>query len=99
MWRAADSAMQDPRWTDLKQRLLDSGWQWREDTLYAPHETMWFQTSSENPNFAQFRDRMSLARDATSGNTDVDIDIDQAALHEDLVSLVCALDDVLEPSN
>lgn len=89
--------MQDPRWTELKQRLLDNGWQFREETLYAPHETMWFQTSSENPDFAQFRDRMSIARDATSGNTD--IDIDQAALHADLVSLVCALDDVLEPSN
>lgn len=89
--------MQDPRWTQLKQRLIDSGWVWREDTLYAPHETMWFQTSSENPDFAQFRDRMSLARDATSGN--VDIDIDQAALHADLVSLVRALDDVLEPMN
>lgn len=91
------SGMQDPRWTQLKQRLLDSGWVWREDTLYAPHETMWFQTSSDNPDFAQFRDRMTLARDATSGN--VDIDIDQAALHADLVSLVRALDDVLEPMN
>jgi hypothetical protein len=97
MWRALDRDMQDPRWTELKQRLLDNGWQFREETLYAPHETMWFQTSSENPDFAQFRDRMSIARDATSDNTD--IDIDQAALHADLVSLVCALDDVLEPAN
>lgn len=92
-----DRAMQDPRWAQLKQRLLDHGWVWRDDTLYAPHETMWFTTSSENPNFAQFRDRMTTARDATSGN--VDIDIDQAALHADLVSLVRALDDVLEPVN
>lgn len=90
-------SMQDPRWSHLKQRLMEFGWQWREDTLYAPHETMWFQTSSENPDFAQFRDRMTIARDATSGN--VDIDIDQAALHDDLVSLVRALDDVLEPAN
>ena len=88
--------MQDPRWADLKQRLLDSGWQWREDTLFAPHETMWFQTSSDKPNFAQFRDRMTLARDATSGKTNV---VDQADLHADLVSLVSALDDVLEPAN
>jgi hypothetical protein len=86
--------MCDPRWSLLKQRLLDAGWVWREDTLYAPHETMWFQTSSENPDFAQFRDRMSIARDATSDN--IDIDIDQAALHADLVSLVSALDEVLE---
>ena len=97
MWRAVNRHMQDPRWSQLKQRLLESGWVWREDTLYAPHETMWFQTSSDNPDFAQFRDRMTLARDATSGNTD--IDIDQAALHADLVSLVRALDDVLEPMN
>ena len=89
--------MQDPRWSQLKQRLLESGWVWREDTLYAPHETMWFQTSSENPDFAMFRDRMTLARDATTDN--IDIDIDQAALHADLVSLVAALDDVLEPAN
>ena len=89
--------MTDPRWIHLKQRLLETGWVWRDDTLYAPHETMWFQTSDDNPNFAQFRDRMTLARDATSGN--VDIDIDQAALHDDLVSLVRALDEVLEPAN
>lgn len=86
--------MQDARWVQLKQYLLDQGWVWREDTLIAPHETMWFTTSSTNPNFAQFRDRMTLARDAT--NTNADIDIDQAALHADLVSLVAALDAVLD---
>lgn len=94
MLRAVLSPMQDARWSQLKQYLVDQGWVWREDTLIAPHETMWFTTSTTNPNFAQFRDRMSLARDATSLNTD--IDIDQAALHEDLISLVAALDAVLE---
>jgi hypothetical protein len=89
--------MQDPRWNELKQRLLDNGWEFRDETLVAPHETMWFQTSSDNPDFAQFRDRMSVARDATSDNTE--IDIDQQDLHADLISLVCALDDVLEPAN
>jgi hypothetical protein len=89
--------MQDPRWNELKQRLIDNGWEFRDETLVAPHETMWFQTSSDNPDFAQFRDRMSVARDATSDNTE--IDVDQQALHDDLISLVCALDDVLEPSN
>jgi hypothetical protein len=89
--------MQDARWSQLKQRLLDNGWVWRDDSLYAPHETMWFQTSSEDPDYAQFRDRMTLARDATSNN--VEHDIDQAALHADLVTLVAALDDVLEPAN
>ena len=85
--------MQDARWSELKTVLVDNGWVWRDDTLYAPHETMWFQTCSENPDFAQFRDRMTVARDVTSSN--IDIDIDQAALHADLVSLVRALDAVL----
>ena len=74
MWRAVFRPMQDPRWSQLKARLLDDGWVWRDDTLYAPHQTMWFQTSSENPHFAQFRDRMTIACDATSGNIDLDID-------------------------
>ena len=86
--------MQDARWSLLKQLLVEEGWVWRGGTLYAPHESMWFQTSSDNPDFAQFRDRMSIAADATSGN--VDLDLDQAALHADLVSLVAALDAVLE---
>lgn len=85
--------MQDARWSQLKEFLVEAGWVWRDDTLYAPHETMWFQTSTDNPDFAVFRDRMTVARDATSGNTD--IDIDQAALHADLVTLVAALDAVL----
>ena len=96
MSRAVATPMQDPRWSQLKARLLDSGWVWREDTLYAPHETMWFQTSSENPGVAQFRDRMTIARDATS---DAQIEVDQVALQADLVSLVRALDDVLEAVN
>jgi len=86
--------MQDARWSQLKQILVHSGWVWREDTLYAPRETMWFQTNSANPDFAMFRDRMSLAADATSQN--IDLEIDQTALHSDLVSLVQALDAVLE---
>jgi hypothetical protein len=61
--------------------------------MFAPHETMWFQTCSDNPDFALFRDRVTVARDVTSGN--IDLDIDQAALHADLVSLVEALDAVL----
>jgi len=85
--------MQDPRWPQLKQLLVDRGWMWREDALYAPHETLWFQTNSQNPDYAAFRDRMTTARNATATNADVDID--HAALHADLVSLVDALDAVL----
>lgn len=94
MVRAVLRGMQDARWSQLKQYLLELGWVWREDALYAPHETMWFTTRADNPNFAQFRDRMTIARDATSGN--VELDVDQAALHEDLKSLVAALDAVLD---
>jgi hypothetical protein len=85
--------MQDPRWSDLKQRLLANGWVWRDDTLYAPHATLWFQTSSDDPDYASFRDRMTIARDATA--TSAEADYDHAALHADLVSLVTALDEVL----
>lgn len=86
--------MMDARWTQLRQILVASGWVWRDDTLYAPHETMWFTTSTDQPNFAQFRDRMTEA--ATAAADDVEIDIDQTALHEDLVSLVAALDVILD---
>jgi hypothetical protein len=86
--------MQDPRWSLLKQYLIDRGWTWRDDTLYAPHETMWFTTSSEHPNMTSFRDRMTIAAESTSAY--VDRNIDQTNLHEDLVSLVEALDEVLD---
>lgn len=84
--------MQDARWSQLQAILVDNGWVWRDDALYAPHETMWFQGNPENPDFAQFRDRVTMARDATgsSGAT-----VDHAALHADLVSLIDALDAVL----
>jgi len=86
--------MMDARWHVLKQVLLESGWVWREDTLYAPHETMWFQTSSDQPNFAQLRNAMTEACEATSNAAQNDID--EMALHEDLVSLVAALDVILD---
>jgi hypothetical protein len=85
--------MQDPRWSQLAQALVESGWSWRDDALYAPHETLWFATSADNPNFAQFRDRMSVAGQASS--TSADLDFDRAALNADLRSLVAALDAVL----
>jgi len=86
--------MQDVRWLQLKQHLLDRGWTWREEALYAPHETMWFQTSTADPDFALFHHRMSIAVETTSSY--VEQSVDQAELHADLVSLVEALDDVLE---
>jgi hypothetical protein len=79
--------MQDPRWSQLKLRLVDQGWVWRDDSLHAPHDTMWFTTSSDEPDVAMFGDRMTVAHGPG--------EIDQAGLHEDLVSLVAALDAVL----
>jgi hypothetical protein len=85
--------MQDARWRQLKQHLLDRGWTSRDDTMHAPHETMWFTPSSEHPNMASFRDRMTMVAEATSAY--VGENVEQASLHEDLVSLVEALDEVL----
>jgi hypothetical protein len=78
--------MQDVRWPLLKRLLVEDGWKWREETtLLAPRETMWFTTSSETPNYAEFRDRMTETLE----------EVDQGDLHADLVSLVSALDTVL----
>ena len=77
--------MHDVRWPLLKRLLVEDGWTWKNETLYAPRETMWFTTSSEAPNYAEFRDRMS----ETLG------EVNQGDLHHDLVSLVSALDTVL----
>jgi len=86
--------MMDARWSTLREILLTSGWELREDSLYAPHHTMWFTTSSESPNFAVFRDRITEAA-ATTDQIDDD-EIDKHALHADLISLVAALDAILE---
>ena len=86
--------MMDARWNQLRQVLIDSGWVCRDDALVAPHETMWFNTNVENPNFAQFRDSMTEAVHAASD--DLKVDVDQLGLHQDLVSLVAALDAILD---
>jgi len=86
--------MMDARWSTLKEILIDNGWEWRDESLYAPHETMWFTTSSESPNFALFRDRMTEA--AATTHEIEDEEVDPHALHADLVSLVAALDAVLD---
>ena len=86
--------MQDAQWSLLKKSLIGRGWTWREDALYAPHETMWFWTSGEHPNLATFRDRMTMAVESTAGY--VQNSLEQAQLHEDLVSLVGALDELLD---
>ncbi len=82
-------------WARLRKILVGAGWEWREDALYSPHETMWFSPSSTNPNHASFRDAMSEAMQA-AGTDALDGDGFQVALHEDLVSLVAALDVLLD---
>lgn len=79
--------MNDPRWPMLKRVLMDEGWRWDEDDgcLHAPNGTMWFRQSSDDPNYSEFRDRMTEARDA----------VNDRELHEDLTSLVAGLDIVL----
>ncbi len=77
--------MQDVRWPLLRRLLIEDGWIWRENTLVAPRDTMWFTTSSETPNYAEFRDRMTETLER----------VDQVDLHADLCSLVAALDTVL----
>jgi len=86
--------MQDARWTRLKDCLLDRGWTSRNEEFYAPHATMWFSRSSEQANLTAFRDQICQA--ATASAAYIDLDIDHAALHLDLVSLVDALDEVLQ---
>jgi hypothetical protein len=84
-------AMQDARWSQLKQSLLERGWTARDNAMYAPHETLWFATTTANPDLALFRDRMSDAAEAMSAHS-----IEQAERRQDLMSLVSALDDLLE---
>jgi hypothetical protein len=89
--------MLDARWLLLKEILVGEGWQWREETLVSPHETMWFTTSADRPDHALFRNAMSEAALAAASDAAApDATIDQHALHADLVSLVAALDAILE---
>ena len=78
----------------LKDSLVGRGWTSRDDAMYAPHETMWFTKSSGDANLMSFRDQINQAARASAAY--VDVDVDHAALHLDLVSLADALDEVLE---
>jgi GrpB-like predicted nucleotidyltransferase (UPF0157 family) len=86
--------MQDGRWSRLKDCLVDRGWTTRDDTLCAPHETMWFSRTSDAANLRAFRDQIRSAAEASAQY--VDLDVEHAALHDDLVSLVDALDEVFQ---
>jgi hypothetical protein len=85
--------MLDARWTRLKDCLLDRGWTSDDEALCAPHETMKFARSSGDANLTAFRDTMVRAAQVSAAY--VSVDSDHADLHDDLVSLVDALDEVL----
>jgi hypothetical protein len=86
--------MLDARWLRLKDCLLDRGWTSREGALCAPHATMWFSRTSDDANLNAFRDQIRSAAEASAQY--VDFDVEHAALHDDLVSLVDALDEVFQ---
>jgi hypothetical protein len=85
----------ESNWARLRQILLGAGWEWREDALYSPNETIWFSPNTDDPDHASFRDQMTEAMQAAQTDA-VDGTALQAALHEDLVSLVAALDVLLD---
>jgi len=89
--------MMDARWLQLREILVGEGWQWRDHELVSPHETMSFSTSTAHPDHAQFRDAMTSAVAAAAGDCATPgAGVDQHALHADLVSLVAALDSILD---
>jgi hypothetical protein len=83
--------MDAPQWTLLRQCLLGRGWTARDDSLYAPHQTLWF-IDADQADLVSFRASVSLAAErdgapAHTGHSDV---------QDDLLTLVQALDDALE---
>jgi hypothetical protein len=75
----------DVRWPLLERILVDDGWVWRDDTLYAPNATLWFTIRHGTTGRAELGDALTGATAA----------VDHVQLHADLISLVSALDQVL----
>lgn len=92
--------MPDARWVRLKDCLLDRGWTTREEVLYAPRETMRFSRisdrsdDSDNAELSAFRDQIRSAAD-TSAEC-IALHAEHAELHDDLVSLADALDEIFQ---
>lgn len=80
----------------LKDCLLDRGWTSRDDVLYAPHATMWFSRTSEDSDayLSAFRDHIRSAAEASAEY--VALHTEHAELHDALVSLADALDEVFQ---
>lgn len=86
--------MHGARWLRLKDCLLDRGWTTRDDALCAPHATMWFSRTSDDASLSNFRDQIRSAAEASARY--IELDVEHAALHDDLTSLVDALDEVFQ---
>lgn len=88
--------MPDARWLRLKDCLLDRGWTTRGDALCAPHATMWFSRTSEDSDayLSAFRAQVRSAADTSAEY--IALEPEHAELHDDLVSLADALDDVFQ---
>lgn len=86
--------MEDFRWLRLQDTLLNRGWTWHDDALYAPHDTLWFARKSGDASLAVFGEHMRQAAHASAEY--VGVDPEHAQLHHDLVSLVAAIDEVLD---
>lgn len=89
--------MLDDRWTELREKLVEAGWVCRDDTLFAPHHTLWFSPSSRARDLVVFRERLSVHCDYARRAVEEDgADADEyRELLEDLVSLIAAVDRVL----
>ncbi len=87
--------MHDVRWPLLERILVDDGWVWRDDTLYAPHATLWFTIRSDTPAHAPGATRRAEYAEFGDAFTETPSDVDKVHLHAELTSLVAALDQVL----
>ncbi|HEX8112209.1 MAG TPA: hypothetical protein VF516_30960 [Kofleriaceae bacterium] len=86
--------MPDARWSRLKDCLLDRGWTSRDDVLYAPHAAMWFSRTSDDANLSALRDQIRSAAEASAEY--VALHAEHTELHDALVSLADALDEVFQ---
>ena len=83
--------MDAPQWSMLRQCLLDRGWTARDDSLYAPHQTLWF-LDADQADLVSFRASVSLAAESDGPPAHAD----RSNVQDDLLTLVQALDAALE---
>jgi hypothetical protein len=84
--------MDTPQWSLLRQCLLERGWTARDDSLFAPHETLWF-IDADQADLVSFRASIGLATESAAARP---TRVDRGAVNEDLISLVQALDAALD---